>query len=411
MTVSPSEPPNSSAPVPTSDPARVPQRRARSRSSFEQKRLRFATISAEITALVGVVLGWVNFNEQDAVRWFYFASGDEVAVAAVATLTAFVVTLGVSMIGYRLYSHERDDLSELERVIERGRRYLIGRVTVSLVLSVAAGMAVMMGFWLVEQMFHESRITVLAAVAIMGVFAAVLGFAVGYTVSGIGESQLFLMIALTLGVGLMISFLIAQEPLWWENSISFLGHDPGSGIFFNLTVISVGLITLALARDLLDDLYLMTAANAFPRRGFQVLRLGLILVGLGIVGVGLFPTTITRLSNDLHNLSAHGMALTVVAGMFLIGRIAPDVYPRSFITLSLGLGLACVMSILLHFAFNAINFVVLELILFALFGVWIFLFQRYTKDYMHQYDAAEIVEIARQNDPDFLPPMPEAANV
>ncbi len=369
--------------------------------TFEAKRIRYALGSGAVTLVVGLaaallllyplpMVGWFN-----RFVWFGGQVRSDLSVGSVCALLTLLIGLPVGIIAYRLYSAEREDLSPTERILERGRSFWIGRVVVSVVITALLTMGVTFAFYMLDTFFTGARIPMIQALLVCTVYAGTLGFGMAYYVSGMGTLSLLRLIGITLVLGLAVSFSIAQDREWWRNSISFLGHDPQSGVFFNLTIISVGLIALTLSRDLLDDLYVITERGRFPQRGFYVLRVGLVLVCVGIVGVGLFPTAITPLSNDLHNISAHGMAILLVLGMLGLRLIAPQIYPSLFVRLSAGFGLLCVAAIAAHFALRWINFVTLELLLFALFGVWIFLFKRYTQDYIRHQDALAVVPVVQ----------------
>lgn len=358
---------------------------------FLAKRLRYAVGVSAISAVVALALSATLLGLQESVGWFYPAAGELVTLSSIGVLLTLFVTPSISIIGYRMFTHESDRLSEVEKIMERGRNWWLGRLFISFVLTAALTLAVSLLFFGIEAMFTGARITTLAGVLLSTTYAAAISFGVAYYISGLDEYNFIRLLAVVLVLGLMISFLIAQDDQWWQNSISFLGHDPGSGIFFNLSIISVGVIALTLVRDLLDDLYVVMVAGRFPRRGFNILRVLLVLIGVGIIGVGLFPTTITPLSDDLHNLSSHGMALAFMVAMLTLGWLAPGVYPRFFLRVSLALGLASVAATVAYFVWSVINFVTLELLLFAFFGVWVFMFKQYTKDYINQQDHDEIL--------------------
>jgi hypothetical protein len=165
--------------------------------------------------------------------------------------------------------------------------------------------------------------------------------------------------------------------------VSALGIDQGSGTFFNITVIAAGLVSLTLGRELIADLKLLTAAKLFPPAGFQWIRIGLTGIGLGIIGVGLFPTEGLSFSHDLHLASAYGMSGLTILGMLTLNLLAPNIYPQQVVNVSRALGVLCVLIVIAHFA-GLLSFVVMELILFAFFGGWMFYFRYHTMQYVRQ---------------------------
>jgi len=252
-------------------------------------------------------------------------------------------------------------------------------------------------FYGFELLFTGVELRMEWGVTLATMYTTMLGFGTAYYVSSISKDHLLRLIGVVLVLGLVVSFLIVQDDEWWTNSISFLGHADGSNIFFNLSIIAVGLIALTLTQDLLDDLNILSRARLFPRWSYRIFKYGLITVSAGIIGVGLFPTTVSTWSDTMHNISSHGMAVVLILAMFTIGFVAPRVYPLSFIVLSFAFGLVCVFAIYLHFGPALLNFVALELVMFAFFGAWIFLFERYTSAFIKQQDPNVIRERLAEN--------------
>jgi hypothetical protein len=97
-----------------------------------------------------------------------------------------------------------------------------------------------------------------------------------------------------------------------------LGIDPGSGLFFNITIILVGLVAMT-ARDLLDDLKLLTEMRLFPSSGYNFTRFGLTGMALGIVDIGLSDGRMV-FSHFLHQLTAYVVVGIKLIGMFFLGK-------------------------------------------------------------------------------------------
>jgi len=356
------------------------------------KQTRYALKSAGLAFVVGFLSALILIADDEMVRWFGFSSG-EISIAGVCVLMTVFITPVISVTGYRLYSTRSTALGDNLR----RRNYWVGRATITVVLTFGLTALCMGVFYLVEQLFTGVELNMEWGVTLATMYATGLAFGTAYYVSSISKDHLLRLIAVTLGLGLLVSFLIVQDDEWWTNSISFLGHAEGSSIFFNLSIIAVGLIALTLSQDLLDDLDILSHARLFPRLSYRIFKYGLIIVSAGIIGVGLFPTTVSTWSDTMHNISAHGMAIVLIIGMFTIGFIAPRAYPLSFIGLSFLFGLACAFAIYLHFVPGVLNFVALELVLFALFGAWIFLFERYTTAFINKQDPAVIRERLAEN--------------
>lgn len=363
---------------------------ARHPSPFRSACLRYAALAGPPAALVGLIVPLFLLNGMESVALFATPQAGELSIGAICFLLTILIAFPVCVIAYRLYSHLREDLTDIERVIERGRQDWIGRLAVSFAVMAISAVACGVGFGLIGSAFTNARVTAVMAVVICAAYGGALGFAAAYYITGLGEQNLLALVGAVAAVGIFISFLVAQDDEWWRESISFLGYDPGSSIIFNLTIIMTGLIALTFARDLIDDLQVLNQMGRIPLNSFRFIRVGLTLICLGIVGIGLFPTAITDLSTLLHNLFAHSMALLFIIGMVALDRIAPTLYPASFIKASRIAGGVCVAAFIAYYGLSIINFVALELILFICFGVWVYLFNRYTKNYIRAQNPQEV---------------------
>lgn len=346
---------------------------------FETHRTGYA-LATGLVALVLAAVGAIVFtSEPEMVK----LAADSTALNFV--LLTFYISISISLIGYRLLADERPDFTPLEKLAEHQvRKDWIGRFSVSFALSWLLVIACQAFFVLgVGKLFPDAEVPRIIIMLLFVVYGGVLGFIVAYFIVWIDDVEMnWLLISLAVD-GLLFSATVLADPSWWQRSVSALGIDSGSGTFFNITVIVVGLVALTIGRDLIADLKLLTEAKLFPTRGFEIVRLGITGIGLGIVGVGLFPTEGLSFSNGLHLLSAYGVSILCVLGMLGLHLIVPNIYDARFTLVSRVMGGGAVMVALSHF-FGPLGFTPMELILFAICGVWIFYFRHATKQYVRQ---------------------------
>jgi hypothetical protein len=314
----------------------------------------------------------------------------EIGIAADSTIQRFIlltfyISLTMSLIGYRLLVDEQDLLTDLEKLnLRQTRSDWTGRVAVSFAVAwILSAVCQAIFILLIGRLFSDVMFSRIVMMLIFAVYSAILGFGVAFFIVGVDDIGLTKLLAILAVGGILFSATLVTDLEWWKRSVSALGIDPTSGIFFNITVIALGLVALTLARDLLADLKLLTGTGLFPQRGYDWLRFGLTGTCIGIVGVGLFPTEGLSFSHDLHIFSAYLMAVLFILGMLLIDNIAPNIYPKTFIYSARVLGVVCI----LVFAANLmkyLEFVPMELILFMFFGVWVFYFRSETKQYIRK---------------------------
>ena len=101
--------------------------------------------------------------------------------------------------------------------------------------------------------------------------------------------RLAALLAVFLVTGVLTSMLTAEDPQWWQENLSALGmSSDASGVAFNVTLIVAGVVVTTLAGYSTRTLD-ATAGTASARRRVRQLEGGIILIGVLLACVGLFP--------------------------------------------------------------------------------------------------------------------------
>ena len=138
---------------------------------------------------------------------------------------------------------------------------------------------------------------------------------------------LSLVLAAFLVVGALASMLSASDPQWWKENLSALGMtDEASALAFNLTLIVAGAMVTIIARYATATLPTTTREEL---RGRTLLRSGLVLIGIFLACVGIFPVDEFFL---VHNTVATGMAVVFAAIVIGLRWLVPAM-PRVFVLL------------------------------------------------------------------------------
>ncbi len=320
------------------------------------------------------------------------------SLGGMCILMSAALGMAFTLISYRLFAQQREDLSDLERLAFKGRGFWLARLTVGLAMTGLVTLGSWLFFLLIGNMFLNVQFSYVASVILCGVWSALVGGLVAYWMSGLTTTGLYILSALTMFVGLSTAFLLARNPEWWKRSLSYLGHDAGSNNVFNLSIISVGIIALALSSDLLNNLSILKRAGNFPQRNFTILQLGLPLLCAMVIGIGLFPTTISELSDTLHNISVHVLAILVVFSMLGIRWIIPENFPPLFATASLVLGVVSISLFVAWVVLSIINFVAFEIFLFITFMSWVFLLNRFTRQFIRNQNIEEVKQALKAHE-------------
>ncbi|MGI9821904.1 DUF998 domain-containing protein [Agromyces sp. Marseille-Q5079] len=217
--------------------------------------------------------------------------------------------------------------------------------------------------------FEGARIYATAAAALVGVAMAITAYAAFLSAVNLTPMLLSIVLALFLVVGTLASTLSASDPLWWQKNLSTLGiSDDISALAFNLTLIIAGVMVTTISHYATAWLPTTTPAEA---RGRNLVRLGLIVIGILLACVGLFPVDDFL---EMHNLSASGMAVVYVAMVVALPVLVPSM-PRVFILLGyVFVGVIVVLAV--FFITGYYNLTAVELVAFALIFAWLIMFLR-----------------------------------
>ena len=366
-------------------------------SDFEKKRLNYALRLGIFAGGIGFVLSWIFYDTSQPVLLFFdFSSSqrpDGINIGGLCLILTAAITLACCLVNYRTLSLERDDVTPIERIAMNGRQNFVARITVSVISTFIASTAAWIFWILIGFMFTNLRLPFANALLITTLYAGFIGTYVTRWVVDLTASRMMWLAIITFILGLMGSFLLADDPEWWRESLSYLGVDNGSDSLFRWSVIAVGIIILSLWRDLINTLNILAEAKLIPHWSVNILAFGSTASSLGIIGVGVFRVNVTPFSHFMHNFSVQFAVVIFIIGMLGIRWIVPNIYHPNFIRLGYAYTVLCAILFLLYQFTNMINFVALEIFSFAIFTVWIFYLNEYTLLYIRQQNI-ETIEVA-----------------
>ncbi|WP_426622981.1 hypothetical protein ACPPVW_10010 [Leifsonia sp. McL0607] len=256
-------------------------------------------------------------------------------------------------------------------------------------IALAHGILALLG-WLVlgavlANGFQDATVYHLSATVLAAAAAGVTGYAVFLSAAQMDLMRLSTVLAAFAVVGILTSMLSAPDPHWWQLHLSALGMTQSvSSLAFNITLIVAGVIVTAIARYATD-----ARGVEDPKRRSAVMRVrvGLILIGVLLAGVGVFTLNI---SVALHNVSAVGMVLVFALVVFWVRGALPTA-PRSFFVLGYGF----FGSIVLMLVFFAVGYYVLtaaELVAGVLVFSWLIVYLRVSGAAAAEAENVHVVE-------------------
>ena len=222
-----------------------------------------------------------------------------------------------------------------------------------------------------EQSFLGAEVYLIPAVALFGVALALTAYVSFLSSVRMTPMLLSLVLAVFLVVGVITAMLSSTDPLWWEKNLSALGMtDDVSALAFNLTLIIAGVMVTTIAHYATAFL---PADSVTERRGRNLVRLGLIVIGILLACVGIFPVDEYL---GAHNLAATGMAIVYVVMVLSLPALLPTM-PKVFIVLGyVYVGVIVVLAA--FFITGYYNLTAVELVAAVLIFSWVIVFLRNT---------------------------------
>jgi hypothetical membrane protein len=283
--------------------------------------------------------------------------GEFVAVgAAVTAILVFVAA--------RRLNHARPPS---DRLLPRMRWFDVASV------ALAHGVIALLGWVgtadIFSRSFRGALVFPLSGALLAGVAIALTAYIVLLSAVSMTPTLLSLVLMVFLVVGVFASMLSATDDQWWKKNLSSLGiTDDISALAFNLTLIIAGLVVTTVAHFGTAGLPATTARGA---RGRRIVRIELMLLGILLACVGLFP--VDRFLT-VHNVAASGMAVLFVVMVIRLRRDVPDA-PRVFVMLG-HVFVACIVVLAVLFATGYYNLTAVELVAFVMIFAWLLLFLR-----------------------------------
>ena len=257
---------------------------------------------------------------------------------------------------------------EPSRVPEAGRTRNIVDVTA---LALAHASIFLLGwlalFAIFQQAFVGAVLYPLAGAIIVGTTGAVSAYTAYLSAVTMNAYRLAALLAVFLVTGVLTSMLTAEDPQWWQENLSALGMSSDvSGVAFNVTLIVAGIVVTTLAGYSTKTLEL-TAATAASRRRVRQLEVGIILIGILLACVGLFPVDEQFW---LHTAAASGMVVVFGTLIVRMRSLVPSI-PATFNMLGLVFLAVIAFAVVMYFPVGYYNLTAVELIAASLVFAWL----------------------------------------
>ena len=222
-------------------------------------------------------------------------------------------------------------------------------------------------FSIFQQAFVGAVLYPLAAAVLVGVAAAISSYIAYLSAVSMNAYRLAALLAVFLVMGVLTSMLTAENPQWWQENLSALGMSSDvSGVAFNVTLIIAGVVVTTLAGYATKTLA-STADTASSRRRVRKLEGGIILIGILLACVGLFPVDEQFW---LHTGAASGMVVVFGTLIVRLRSLVPAI-PATFNALGMVFLAVIAFAVVMYFPVGYYNLTAVELIAASLVFAWL----------------------------------------
>ena len=222
-------------------------------------------------------------------------------------------------------------------------------------------------FAIFQQAFIGAVLYPVAAAILVGTTGAISAYTAYLSALSMTAYRLSALLAGFLVTGILTSMLTAENPQWWQENLSALGMSSDiSGVAFNFTLIVAGVVVTTLAGYATATLA-ATAATASARHRVRVLEGGIVLIGVFLAGVGIFPVD-ERFG--LHTLVASGMVVVFASLIVRIRALVPSI-SATFAALGWVFLAVIVAAAVMWFPVGYYNLTAVELIAASLVFAWL----------------------------------------
>ncbi len=222
-------------------------------------------------------------------------------------------------------------------------------------------------FAIFQQAFIGAVLYPIAAAVLVGTAGAISAYTAYLSALSMNAYRLAALLAGFLVTGILTSMLTAADPQWWQVHLSALGASSDvSGVAFNFTLIIAGIVVTTLAGYATATLA-ATADSTSARRRVRQLEGGIILIGVFLAGVGLFPVD-ERFG--IHTMVASGMVLVFGSLIVRIRSLVPSI-STTFAALGWVFLVVIFAAAVLWFPIGYYNLTAVELIASSLVFAWL----------------------------------------
>lgn len=325
----------------------------------ERKSIQVAFIAGVLSFLISLLF---FFNQTPPLFGRYSSGLTAAFLAAITTFTLFIVK----------WQMPRLKKQKVKIVAAEKATYWVKRGAVAFVHASLVFLLLSATFFLLQNAFKGLELNAIVSALIVALSVMSISYFLYPLIEKLTLSNLAVILAIYLGVGVLTSAMSMQDPTWWQFHFSSLGAgNPVSAFAFNVTLIVAGLVVVAITELISEDLKKVAIRKGVTTTGVDAVRTLLVITGTALACVGLF---VYDEHLAIHNIAASGMALMFIVLMSRLRKLVPF-FDTSFYQASYSM-LIGVLTAAGLFIFGHINLTALELVCAGVIFSWFIVFIR-----------------------------------
>ena len=340
---------------------------SRSYQSTEARAIYFAALAGTVSLIATL---------------FYFAGHGAIPIFGSVSIgtTAIALASLAAFIGYFLVLYQNRERSRRWTLLHRTYAFL-NMFALAFIHGALVFLLVTITFFVVSEAFTGVMIDMYASSIIVAATVVVAGYAFYLIASNATTLAISSALAVFLVSGALTSMITATDEYWWQMHLSSLGGGTGfSSYAFNLTLIIGGAVIVSIASLIARDFArLETLDPKFKQANIGRVRIILMLMGIGLAGVGLFPYDTHP---TLHNVSASGMFFLFIGLVVGLRALVPTFSNACFVFSYSMIGVL-VVSLLLMIRVGYFDLTAFEIICFVVLFGWLVVFIRQIAAALH----------------------------
>ncbi len=196
----------------------------------------------------------------------------------------------------------------------------------------------------------------------------------------------FAIVGVLAAIGLLLAIMNATSREWWWANVSTLGVDPGSDIYFNLTMVALGFVFPIVAIPMRQQLADARDVGLTSSRWAAAYRAGIGAIPIAFVAIGLFHIGGKPLHHMIHNVAGFSIPLIVMVMMLTVHWAVPVLGSR-FSIRALLVDVAIVALFVLA-AVQVISYSLMEILGFIICWGWLLPFSLRLEDQLDRVRPA-----------------------